>query len=140
MLNILLIEDDQDDIDLMQDAFRDNGVDCSIDVIKQGDKAIPYLESCKKFPDVVLLDLNLPKIHGREVLDLIKSSHIYKNIPVVILTTSSAREDIDYCLKAGANSFLTKPSTVVGFKETVVAIVDVAKGNVTSERTIQSSR
>ncbi|RAW00282.1 response regulator [Pseudochryseolinea flava] len=138
MLNILLIEDDQDDIDLMQDALNDNSVDCSIMVIKQGDKAIPYLESCKKFPDVILLDLNLPKIHGREILDSIKSSHSFKDIPVVILTTSSSKEDIESCLKAGANSFITKPYTVDGFKETVSAIIEVAEGKYTSERTIQT--
>jgi CheY-like chemotaxis protein len=135
MLNILLIEDDQDDIDLMQDALRDNGVDFTMEVIKQGDKAIPYLEACKKFPDIILLDLNLPKVHGREILDSIKSSHSFKHIPVVILTTSSSRDDLEYCVKAGANSFLTKPSTVVGFKETVNAIVDIAQGNF-SARTI----
>ena len=138
MLNILLIEDDQDDIDLMQDALRDNGIDFTIVVIKQGDKAIPYLESCKKFPDVILLDLNLPKIHGREILDSIKSSHTYKNIPVVILTTSSAKEDIEYCVKAGANSFITKPYTVDGFRETVAAIVEVAEGRFDSARAIQT--
>ena len=136
MLNILLIEDDQDDIDLMQDSLRDNEVDFSMEVIKQGDKAIPYLESCKKFPDIILLDLNLPKVHGREILGSIKSSHLFKNIPVVILTTSSSRDDLEYCLKAGANTYMTKPSTVEGFNETVTAIIEIAQGKF-SARTIQ---
>lgn len=138
MLNILLVEDDQDDIDLMQDALRDNGVEFSVDVIKQGDKAMPYLESCKKIPDIILLDLNLPKVHGREILDSIKSSHSFKDIPVVILTTSSSKEDIEYCVKAGANSFITKPYTVDGFKEMVVSIVEIAEGKFTPARTIHT--
>lgn len=138
MLNILLVEDDQDDIDLMQDALRDNGVDFALEVIKQGDKAIPYLESCKKFPDIILLDLNLPKIHGRDILDSIKSSHNFKSIPVVILTTSSSKVDMEYCVKAGANLFITKPYTVEGFKEMVVSIVEIANGKFTQPRAIQT--
>ena len=125
-LNILLIEDDQDDIDLMQDTLNDNGVDFTLEVIKQGDRVIPYLEMCQSFPDIILLDLNLPKMHGREILERIRSAPDFKNIPVAILTTSSSREDIQFCLKAGANAFLTKPSTVDGFNETIAAILELA--------------
>jgi CheY-like chemotaxis protein len=102
-----------------------------MEVIKQGDKVIPYLELCKNFPDIILLDLNLPKMHGREILERIKSTPDFKNIPVAILTTSSSREDIQFCLKAGANAFLTKPSTVEGFDETIHAILDLASKKVT---------
>lgn len=125
-LSILLIEDDQDDIDLMQDTLADNGVDFTMEVIKQGDKVIPYLEMCKNFPDIILLDLNLPKMHGREILERIRSTTDFKNIPVVILTTSSSREDVQFCLKAGASAYLTKPSTVEGFNETIAAILELA--------------
>jgi CheY-like chemotaxis protein len=125
-INILLVEDDQDDIDLMQDTLRDNEVEFVMEIIKQGDKVIPYLEMCKNFPDIILLDLNLPKMHGREILERIKSAPDFKNIPVAILTTSSSREDIQFCLKAGANAFLTKPSTVDGFNETVSSILELA--------------
>jgi CheY-like chemotaxis protein len=125
-ISILLVEDDQDDIDLMQDSLNDNQIKFSMEVIRQGDKVIPYLESCKNFPDVILLDLNLPKMHGKEILTHIKSSSAFQKIPVAILTTSSARDDIQFCLKAGANSFLTKPSTVDGFNETIAAIVELA--------------
>jgi CheY-like chemotaxis protein len=128
-LTILLVEDDQDDIDLMQDSLKDNQVHFAMEVIKQGDKVIPYLETCKIFPDVILLDLNLPKMHGREILERIKSSPHFQKIPVAILTTSSAREDMHYCLKAGANKFLTKPSTVEGFNETISIILEIATKN-----------
>lgn len=130
-LNILLIEDDQDDIDLMQDTLNDNGVDFTLEVIKQGDRVIPYLEMSKSFPDIILLDLNLPKMHGREILERIRSAPDFKNIPVAILTTSSSREDIQFCLKAGANAFLTKPSTVDGFNETIASILELASKKVT---------
>jgi CheY-like chemotaxis protein len=126
-LNILLVEDDQDDIDLMQDTLKDSRVDFIMEVIKQGDKVIPYLEMGKNFPDVILLDLNLPKMHGKEVLERVKSSPDFQKIPVVILTTSSAKEDQQLCLKAGANKFLTKPSTIAGFQETVATIIEVVK-------------
>ena len=129
-LSILLIEDDQDDIDLMQDTLADNGVDFKMEIIKQGDKVIPYLEMCKNFPDIILLDLNLPKMHGREILERIRSMNDFKHIPVAILTTSSSREDVQFCLKAGASAYLTKPSTVEGFNETIAAILELASRKV----------
>jgi CheY-like chemotaxis protein len=68
-------------------------------------------------------------MHGREILERIKSSPHFQKIPVAILTTSSAKEDIQFCLKAGANKFMTKPSTVEGFNETINIILDVVAQN-----------
>lgn len=126
-LSILLVEDDPDDIELMQEALIDNNITYQLETISQGDRVISHLEVCKKFPDVIILDLNLPKLHGREVLSRIKTSDSFKNIPVVILTTSSSPVERDFCLKAGASSFITKPSTVDGFNETVAEIVNIAR-------------
>jgi CheY-like chemotaxis protein len=126
-LNILLVEDDQDDVELMQDALQDNGVNFTMDIVRQGDKVLPYLKSCKKFPNVILLDLNLPKMHGREVLSRIKLSEEFKHIPVAILTTSSSQSEKEFCLSAGATDFLTKPSTVDGFNKTIESIVKIAQ-------------
>jgi CheY-like chemotaxis protein len=125
-LYILLVEDDQDDVELMQDALKDNGVPFEMDIVRQGDKVIPFLKSCKNFPNVILLDLNLPKMHGREVLSRIKLSADFKHIPVAILTTSSSEAEKEFCLSAGASHFLTKPSTVVGFNKTIEAIKKIA--------------
>lgn len=125
-LNILLVEDDQDDVELMQDALKDNGIQFKLDVVKQGDKVIPFLKMCKNFPNVILLDLNLPKMHGREVLSRIKLSEDFKHIPVAILTTSSSQAEKEFCLSAGATHFLTKPSTVDGFNKTIEEIVKIA--------------
>lgn len=126
-LTILLVEDDQDDVELMQDALRDNGIDFKMDVVKQGDKVIPYLRSCKTFPSVILLDLNLPKMHGREILSRIKLTDEFRHIPVAILTTSSSVAEKEFCLSAGAAHFLTKPSTVEGFNKTIDTILTIAR-------------
>src|SRR5687767_4367439 len=125
-LNILLVEDDQDDVELMQDALRDNDINFTMEIVRQGDKVIPFLSSCKNFPNIILLDLNLPKMHGREVLSRIKQSEEFKHIPVAILTTSSSQAEKEFCLKAGATDFLTKPSTVDGFNKTIQSIVAIA--------------
>lgn len=124
-LSLLLVEDDPDDIELMNEALKDASIVCSIQTISQGDKVLPYLELCKKFPDIIILDLNLPKLHGRDVLRLIKTSERFKLIPVAILTTASSQTERDYCLREGANEFLTKPSTVEGFNRTVNSILNI---------------
>ena len=125
-LNILLVEDDQDDVELMQDALRDNDIRFHMEIVRQGDKVLPYLKACKNLPSVILLDLNLPKMHGREVLSRIKLSDEFKHIAVVILTTSSSQTEKEFCLSAGAAHFLTKPSTVDGFNKTIETIMKIA--------------
>ena len=125
-LNILLVEDDQDDVELMQDALRDNDIPFAMEIVRQGDKVLPYLKTCKNLPNVILLDLNLPKMHGREVLSRIKLSEDFKQIPVVILTTSSSQAEKEFCLSEGASQFLTKPSTVEGFNKTIDTIMKIA--------------
>ena len=125
-LNILLVEDDQDDVELLQDALKDNGIHFTMEVVKQGDKVLPHLKMCSNFPNIILLDLNLPKMHGREVLSRIKLSEDFRHIPVAILTTSSSQAEKEFCLSAGAKHFLTKPSSVEGFNKTVEEIMRIA--------------
>lgn len=123
---ILLVEDDPDDVELMQEALAANKVGYEMETINQGDRVLPYLKVCKKFPDVIILDLNIPKLHGREVLKELKASTELKNIPVAILTTSAAASERENCLTAGADLFLTKPSSVHGFNEMVSSILNIA--------------
>ena len=125
-LNILLVEDDQDDVELLQDALKDNGIPFTMEIVRQGDKVIPHLSTSKNFPNIILLDLNLPKMHGREVLSRIKLSEDFRHIPVAILTTSSSQAEKEFCLSAGAKHFLTKPSTVEGFNKTIDEIMKIA--------------
>lgn len=125
-LFVLLVEDDPDDVELMHQALADNEVRYSLELINQGDKVLSFLDSCKKFPDVVILDLNIPKLHGREVLRKIKASGTYSSIPVAILTTASSQMERDNCLALGADAFITKPSSVQGFNDMVHSILNIA--------------
>jgi len=125
-LQILLVEDDPDDVELLKEALKDNRVLYSIDVVMQGDEVIPHLENTDILPEIILLDLNLPKIHGKEILKVLKSGNAFRDIPVVILTTSSTKTDIEYCLGAGAETFITKPTNTEGFDQMVTKIVEIA--------------
>ena len=132
MFSILLIEDDHDDIYLLESALADNSVSYRIDTIREGDKVQPYLHE-GEVPDIIVLDFNLPKKHGREVLKDIKSNERYKEVPLIVLTTSSAKEDRDYSYQMGAKHFITKPSTLQGFNKTVEIICSLVNKNDTNQ-------
>lgn len=116
---ILLVEDDMDDIMLLKVALHDNKIPFKMEVIMEGDKVDSYLEEATELPHIIVLDFNLPKKHGREILRDIKTDQRYSHIPVVVLTTSSSKEDIDYSYQHGASHFITKPTSVSGFNEAV---------------------
>lgn len=128
-IKILLIEDDQDDIDLLQEALTDNHIRHSLQVLNDGSMVAPYLEQCADFPDVIVLDFNLPKVHGRDLLKMFRNTKGFTDIPLIILTTSSAREDQEYSINNGASRFMTKPSSVKEIREMILAITDVAWSN-----------
>ena len=123
-IRILLVEDDNDDVELLKEALDDNGVRFIMDVIKDGGLVADYMIDCTVFPDIIVLDFNLPRVHGRELLKRIKSTPRFKDIPLVILTTSSAREDMEYAYREGADKFLIKPSNVRGLNTVVSTITD----------------
>jgi chemotaxis family two-component system response regulator Rcp1 len=112
---ILLIEDNLGDIRLTQEAFKESLVPCTLHAITDGDEALKYLFgqqqnlSDEQLPDLILLDLNLPKRDGREVLAAIKQDAYLKKIPVIVLTTSNAENDINVAYNLHANSYLVKP-------------------------------
>jgi CheY-like chemotaxis protein len=123
--NILLVEDDPDDIELFQEALNDTGKLHKVSNVMQGDLVMPSLENDNEKPDLIVLDLNLPKLQGKEILASLKKNRAYRNIPVIILTTSSSRQDIDDCLNAGAIQFITKPVDSRGFKQMAESIFSV---------------
>jgi CheY-like chemotaxis protein len=125
-LRILLIEDDNDDIELIQDALNDNQVHNSMHVIKDGGNVSGYLQNAQDVPDIIVMDFNLPKVHGRDILKNIRRTELFKNIPIVILTTSSSQTDIDYSYKEGASKYLIKPNTTEGFRAVVKTIQELA--------------
>ena len=126
-LKVLLIEDDIDDVDLLKEAFSDNKVAYEMEVIMEGDKVGPYLASPETIPGIIIMDLNLPKTDGKEILKEIKSTEIFKNIPLIVFSTSSSKEDAEYAYSLGANKFITKPTTIAGWNETISVIVHLSE-------------
>jgi DNA-binding response OmpR family regulator len=125
-LSILLIEDDMDDIELLEDALRAKGVDYDMDTLNDGNAALDHVASGTTHPDIIILDFNLPKVHGREVVLGIKSSG-WANIPLVVLTTSSSREDMAFAYRQGVSKYFTKPTTQAEFGAIIEAILAIAK-------------
>ncbi len=109
-IEILMVEDDPADAELVREAFKRFDVAPRLDVIDDGQKALDRLRDAKRVePDLILLDLNLPKLDGRQVLRAIKADRRLRKIPTVVLTTSSADADVLQAYSDGANCFLTKP-------------------------------
>lgn len=114
-LSILMAEDDIDDQVLLRDAFRDSGVEVELEFVPDGVELMARLNAILdaptgKLPDLLLLDLNMPRMDGREALQAIREHDGLKHLPVIVLTTSRARLDILASYQLGANSFVTKPS------------------------------
>ena len=123
-VDILLVEDNPGDVRLTKEALRDAKVLNEIFIARDGVEAMEILRRKGKFskvplPDLILLDLNLPKKDGREVLAEIKEDPILKHIPVVILTTSKADEDIIKTYNLHANAYITKPVDLNRFAEII---------------------
>jgi len=113
-IKILLVEDNEGDVILTKEALIDGKIKNTIDVARDGEEAISYLLSNKEkgghyLPDLILLDINLPRVDGKEVLAFIKNDDVLKLIPVVVLTTSSAETDILDAYEKHANCYITKP-------------------------------
>ncbi len=124
MIEILLVEDDEGDIELTLEAFKQSKVTLKMNVVRDGIEAMSYLRQEGSFqkantPDLVLLDLNLPRKDGREVLKEMEVDEHLKQIPVVVLTTSSADEDILKSYQIGANAYVTKPVGLEGLTKVV---------------------
>jgi DNA-binding response OmpR family regulator len=125
-IHILLIEDDHDDINFLKDALDENKVKYRLETLTRGDLITGYMNSHSAPPDLIVMDLNLPKLHGREVLCKIRENKTYRNVPLVVLTTSSLQEDKSFCLEKGADQFMVKPSSPEGFSELVTVLRQTA--------------
>ncbi|MCU1396758.1 MAG: response regulator [Ilumatobacteraceae bacterium] len=128
-IEILLVEDDPGDVLMTQEAFADYKIANRLNVVSNGEDAIAYLRKQGRFadvttPDLVLLDLNLPRRDGREVLLDIKGDPHLRRIPVVILTTSEAEEDVIAAYDLHANAYVRKPVDFDQFVAAVRAIDD----------------
>ncbi|MQS06718.1 response regulator [Streptomyces sp. IF17] len=128
-IDVLLVEDDPGDELMTREAFEDNKIGNTLHVVRDGEEALDFLyrrgaHPDAPRPDLILLDLNLPKYDGRQVLQQIKSDAELAHIPVVVLTTSAAEEDILRSYKLHANAYVTKPVDLDQFIAAVRQIDD----------------
>ncbi|MBI2272613.1 MAG: response regulator [Chitinophagaceae bacterium] len=126
-IHILLVEDNEGDIVLTKDALEEYKIATNTSIARDGKAAIELLEELWHkgsafLPDLILLDINLPKKNGQEVLQTIKSDNRFKEIPVIMLTTSSSEDDILRAYQNHANCFITKPVEAEQFLEVVSSI------------------
>jgi CheY-like chemotaxis protein len=108
-IQILLVEDNEGDIVLTQEALKDGKIKNNITIARDGQEALDWLDSGVPLPDLILLDINLPKLNGLEVLTSIKTEPRLKSIPVIMLSTSDEQNDIMSSYNNYANCFITKP-------------------------------
>ncbi|OMI86098.1 response regulator [Streptomyces sp. BBFR25] len=128
-IDVLLVEDDPGDELMTREAFEDNKIGNTLHVVRDGEEALDFLyrrgpHADAPRPDLILLDLNLPKYDGRQVLEKIKNEEELAHIPVVVLTTSAAEEDILRSYKLHANAYVTKPVDLDQFIAAVRQIDD----------------
>lgn len=124
---ILLVEDNPGDIRLTQEALKESSMDIHLDVVSDGEQAVDFLHKRSKFsdairPHIILLDLNLPKKNGIEVLKDIKAVDSLKKIPVIVLTTSDADHDISKAYSLHANCYILKPVDFDDFAKVIKLI------------------
>ncbi len=130
--NLLLLyaEDDPDDVMLMKEAMAESRVEDELKVVEDGQELMDYLHGRGNYadaaqtpkPDIILLDLNLPRKDGREVLKEIKNDAHLKHIPVIVLTSSRSEEEITNVYKLGANSFIVKPVSIPSLAEIMTSM------------------
>ena len=129
---ILIVEDSDDDYMATVRAFKKANLLNPVQRCTNGDQAMDYLLQRWEFsdpgkaprPNIILLDLNLPGTDGRDVLRTIKANPGLQKIPVIVLTTSNAEQDIEQCYEAGANSYVAKPVDLVGFIQSIARLTD----------------
>lgn len=129
IIDVLLVEDDPGDVLMTREAFEDNKLSNRLAVVPDGVTAMEFLRKEGQYadaptPDLILLDLNLPRMDGREVLAALKADEALRSIPVVVLTTSEAEEDVVRSYSLHANAYVTKPVDFEAFINVVRQIDD----------------
>ena len=121
-LRILVIDDSAADVLLLEEAILEYGLKAELEPAVDGQAALERLRGDGPLPDLVLLDLNMPRLHGREVLEQLKQDPDLRAIPVIIFSTSSSPYDVDDCYDRHANSYLVKPIDFEGLGDVVRAL------------------
>lgn len=128
-VEILLVEDNEADVRLTKEGIREAKIHNNLNIVRDGEEAMQYLKNEPKYkhvprPDLILLDLNLPKKDGREVLQEIKKDEKLRHIPVIVFTTSQAEQDIVKSYNLHANCYVVKPLNLDQFTKVVRSIED----------------
>jgi two-component system response regulator len=128
-IDILLVEDDQADVELTREALKDSKLNINIHVVRDGVDALSFLRKQPPYekaprPDLILLDINMPRKNGRETLQEVREDEHLRSIPVVVLTSSNSDDDIIKSYEIGANCYITKP---VGFEQFVKVVKTIEK-------------
>jgi CheY-like chemotaxis protein len=129
-LSILIAEDDADDRFLMQKALEENGANDAVKFVENGVELLEHLHSIREekadgtYPRFILLDLNMPKMDGREALETIKTHFDFKKIPVIVFSTTKNQTEVKKCYDLGANTYIVKP---VNFDSLVETIREIRK-------------
>lgn len=130
-MQILLAEDNQDDIFLIELVVKELNINESLTITRDGKTTIDLLNNLAKengkLPELILLDINLPKMTGLEVLKHIKTQKSTKHIPVAIFTSSSLDSDMNCCYEHGADLYIRKPNDIVEFKKAMLHAIQLAK-------------
>jgi two-component system response regulator len=129
---LMMVDDDEDDRLLVREAINSACLDCAFHSVQDGEELWDYLNYKGRYgepgaaprPDIILLDLNMPRMDGREVLELLKSDPRFRGIPVIILTTSRDSEDVKLCYNLGANSYVPKQSSFDGIISSMKTIME----------------
>jgi chemotaxis family two-component system response regulator Rcp1 len=128
-ITILLVEDNEGDVVLTVEAFREARIQNHVEVVRDGEQALAYLKKTPPYekaltPQLILLDINLPRVDGKEVLSFIKNTEELRRIPVVMLTTSDSEKDILDSYLRHANCYIVKPVGFENFLKVVMTIKD----------------
>ena len=128
-LKVLVVEDNPDDVTIIKRAMRKSEVKCELYFAYDGEEALNFLHQRAEFedaprPDLILLDLNLPKINGLKVLEQVKEDNRLRRIPVIVLTVSTSQEDMVRAYDSGAASYMTKPVDSKDFKRLIETVQD----------------
>lgn len=124
-LKIYLADDDSDDREIFQEAFKDINSGNDLKTFNNGLEVIDHLDSSEEIPDIIFLDLNMPLVSGLETLKMIRGNERYGSLCVVIYSTSSAEKDIEDTLAAGANIYINKPADYSALKQTIMKVMKI---------------
>jgi CheY-like chemotaxis protein len=109
--HIVLADDDREDLELFQDALKNNCPQVKVTTAEDGGELLSVLNDIS-LPDVIVLDLNMPRVNGKDCLKAIRKNNKFQQVPVIVYSTSSAKKDREECLSFGANYYVTKPGSV----------------------------